>query len=389
MLSLKRLLTSLTGNAPTITGLVVGQERDFIGFPRSINDQQLCRHLLASGDSEQSSRLLFQLQLAHLERGGAGVFIDRHDEDGRHRDQLLAVAQRVGRGDTFVQLDMMTPERSATYSPLYAGPAEAVAARLLRLLPPPAISYPGRASTLARLSAIIDRLRTPPMKATLAELVSLLLEQRKLRAALAPAADRQEDRTDQQVLLDLDQLAPLLAQLRDSVLGTIVAPARHGIDLLQIHQRGGFCHVRVGDRPASRQLLDLVLAEMRQALRQRLLAPPVDELPFLWALDGMEQDIEALDVSCFQQARTARLGILGAVPSLFMLQDEVGSGAAEVVLSNTRLHAVFPHDIREAARRVGAVPVAAILRDLAGCPRHWFTLFDEVSGACLPLKLPR
>lgn len=388
MLALKRLLTALTGNAPSITGLVIGQERDFIGFPRSVQDQQLCRHLLASGDSEQAARLLFQLQLAQIERGGGGVFIDRHDDDGRRRDQLLAASQRVGRSDAFFQLDLVTPERSAAYSPLYAGPAGDVAARLMQLLPPPALSYAGRASTVALLSGLIDRLRTPPMKATLAELVALLREQRDVRACLSPA-DPDEDRAEQQVLLDLDQLTPPLVQLRDSVLGAIVAPARHGLDLLQVHQQGGFCHVRMGDRPASQVLLRLLLAEMRQALRQRLLAARLAHLPFLWALDSLELDIGALDVSCYQQARAASIGILAAVPSILALQEEVASVDAEVVLDNTRLHAFFPHPIREATRRVGDIPVAAILRDLEGCPQHCFTLFDEVSGTCLPLKMAR
>jgi len=371
-----------------LTGrLVLGREIAGANNVISIDDATLGKHLFVSGRTGSGVTVLTeQMLMQQTEQGRGWIYLD-HAADEAMLARMTAQAQKHGREDEFLVLDMHTPESSNSYAILGSGSPEERAVRVLQLLPsaennPGADFYRQTAyAMLAPLFAAIDATGKVIGLRDLALLVGQLDEAAVLREFLdnVPVAHesraellaaietaKRDNRLVKEVLGGISGRLYLLSTLKMPNLLDAAAPQIVLSDVLA-HNKMLYVRLPLMHKDSvTTTIARLVMHDIVTSVFARTRTPARLLKPFLVVMTGFSayglsgSSHAALTSAAFSHARAMRVALVPVVDGGWTQLAQLSEDGADALCGNTfsKIYFSQPQDERTARMHTELQPAA-------------------------------
>ena len=391
-------------------GILFGYTTD-TGEPLYISDEDLCRHLLITGQTGVGKTVLLKtLMFQQIQRGGGMLFVDGKLDSDNIRD-MYEFASYCGRANDFLVVNPGQPELSNTYNPILFGDPDEVAARILSLIPSTASSagadHYKQSANLALVCFIsalqeetegqrqawinecrskglpegyIDRGRVKGKAYNFLDLSLLTMNEGVLSQLMESVVNADKDSlTRKNLSIFLDQYAKEnvtdaregviqvdIKKLKDTLggigarmhqfgsgnFGPVLNSYRPEVIMYEAIKEGKIVYVALptmGKVEAAQNLGKIVISDLKTAISWlQLNKNDRPKIPFLAFMDEMSSyAVESLAVM-FEQARSARVALLPAIQTDSGLSN-ISEDFKERILANTETKIYFKLSSQETA----------------------------------------
>jgi hypothetical protein len=363
-LSVFSFLTDIFAKAEKpLTGcLVLGRESHGANNVISLDDSTLRNHLFMSGRTGSGVSVLTEQMLTQqTEQGRGWIYLDHHADEAMLA-RMNAQAQKHGREDEFLVLDLHTPESSNSYAILRSGTPEDRAVRVLQSLPaaennPGADFYRQTAyAVLAPLFAAIDATGKVIGLRDLALLVGQLDEEAVLREFLdnVPVAHesraellaaiesaKRDNRLVKQVLAGISGRLYLLSALKLPNLLDAAAPQIVMADVLA-HNKMLYVRLPLMQKESViTTIARLVMHDIVTSVFARTHTPARLLKPFLVVMTGFPayglsgSSHAAVNSAAYSHARAMRVTLVPVVDGAWSQISQLSENGADILCGNT------------------------------------------------------
>lgn len=335
-------------NPPFVkSGLQLGFTTD-TGESLYLSDDELTRHALITGQTGMGKSVFGKyLMYQQIQRGGGLLFVDgKLDED--NIQDIFEFACHCGRRQDFLVINPGQPHKSNTYNPILYGDADEVASRLLSLIPDTSGSAGAdhyKQSANQALTAFVGALKetgfdynfsslsfltmNEPALESLMNLVQTSSPDSHARKNLAMFLDQYSrdnimDGNTENIHIDLKKLKDVLGgigsrmhQFGTGSFGQVLNSFNPEVKMYDAIRDGKIVYVALptmGKDVAAQNLGKMIISDLRTSISWlQLNKDDRPKLPFLAFMDELASySTENLSVM-FEQARSARVTLIGAI----------------------------------------------------------------------------